>query len=396
MGKQEEDERAKVSMSQRSIPGFTDVETDIITGRLYILAAILCVVAIAVGAVGNTLTSDQVLEWAVIWISCTVIVSASLWYFTKGISKNLAMTAIYIFLKGAVQPYTQLITYWQRTKKENCCTSSLDLNDPDDVLPDFCSDPSSGAFLDYDLLPSQTHRPCLSDAFLSYKDIGAYVMLTVGVVLYNKYLSHMSYRSIWTLSTLAFLGISFFDLIWVKRWNLKVGMNDEFFIIFGTEILATVIDRFDSMPFFILAAKLCPPGVEGTLFAMLMGLSNFGGDMGGYLGTIIQSWVGVTYPTFEGLDTYILIRNAFKVVPLFMIPILVPSGGPLDTSEFASNEEDGIETGAPVKGLNGEPNDAAVEKATEIVKVGEVSHVGSEYFEDTIISEVASISSKQR
>jgi len=221
-------------------------------------------------------------------------------------------------------------------------------------------------------------------------------MLTVGVVLYNKYLSHMSYRSIWTLSTLAFLGISFFDLIWVKRWNLKVGMNDEFFIIFGTEILATVIDRFDSMPFFILAAKLCPPGVEGTLFAMLMGLSNFGGDMGGYLGTIIQSWVGVTYPTFEGLDTYILIRNAFKVVPLFMIPILVPSGGPLDTSEFASNEEDGIETGAPVKGLNGEPNDAAVEKATEIVKVGEVSHVGSEYFEDTIISEVASISSKQR
>jgi len=393
--KAEEDDRAVVSQSQRSIPGFTETETDIITGRLYILAAILCVVAIAVGAIGNTLSADQVIEWSVIWLLSIIVVSTSLWIFTKGISKNLATTAIYIFLKGAVQPHSTLLVYWQRTQKLNCCQSSLDPSDPDDVFPDYCSDSQSGAFLDYDLLPNQLHRPCLSDAFLSYKDIGAYVMLTAGVILYNKFLSGYSYRSIWTFSTLAFLAISFFDLIWVWRWNLSIGLNDKFFMIFGTEILATVIDRFDSMPFFILAAKLCPPGVEGTLFAMLMGLSNFGSDMGGYLGTVIQSWVGVTYPTFEGLDTYIIIRNCFKVIPLFMIPILVPSGGPLDESEFAEPEDEieVTEKGVPVRGLN--EKDVPVGKEIEMVKVGEVSAVGSEYYDDVIISEVASIASKQ-
>lgn len=273
---------------------------------------------------------------------------------------------------------------------------SLDPNDPEDVLPDFCSDSASGAFLDYDLLPVQSHRPCLSNAFLSYKDIGAYVMLTIGVILYNKFLSHMSYRKIWTLSTLCFLAVSFFDLIWVYRWNLRIGVNDKFFMLFGNEILYNVIDRFDSMPFFILAAKLCPPGVEGTLFAMLMGLSNFGSDMGGYLGTVIQSFVGVKYPTFEGLDTYLLIRNSFKVVPLFMIPILVPSGGPMDESEFNVPEDDKVdpEISVPARVEERGVADNQVEKDIEIVKVGEVSQVGSEYFDDQIISEVASISSK--
>ena len=34
------------------------------------------------------------------------------------------------------------------------------------------------------------------------------------------------------------------------------------------------------MPVLVLAARLCPPGVEATLYAALMSLSNAGGGVG--------------------------------------------------------------------------------------------------------------------
>ena len=34
--------------------------------------------------------------------------------------------------------------------------------------------------------------------------------------------------------------------------------------------------RLQAMPFLIYAAKLCPKGVEASMFSLFMGLSNFG------------------------------------------------------------------------------------------------------------------------
>ena len=58
------------------------------------------------------------------------------------------------------------------------------------------------------------------------------------------------------------------------------------------------------MPLMILAAKICPPGVEATLFSLLMGLSNFGGTVGYYVGqgmlTIIDvQWIVGMLAFFE-------------------------------------------------------------------------------------------------
>ncbi len=38
------------------------------------------------------------------------------------------------------------------------------------------------------------------------------------------------------------------------------------------------------MPIMVLAARLCPEGVEATLFATLMSILNAGGVLGGALG----------------------------------------------------------------------------------------------------------------
>eukprot|EP01047_Picozoa_sp_COSAG01_P112489 COSAG01_NODE_41240_length_454_cov_0.583099_1_plen_97_part_00 len=70
---------------------------------------------------------------------------------------------------------------------------------------------------------------------------------------------------------------------WVSRWNLAIGIPDTM-MMFGDDCFGSIIGRLNMMPMMILAAKLCPPGVEATLFALNMGLSNFGSTVGGYLG----------------------------------------------------------------------------------------------------------------
>ena len=70
-----------------------------------------------------------------------------------------------------------------------------------------------------------------------------------------------------------------------------MGVPDELFV-FGDEVVATVIDRLNAMPFFIFAAKLCPPTVEGSMYALFMGLSNFGAGAGQYLGSSLLGLLG--------------------------------------------------------------------------------------------------------
>ena len=87
------------------------------------------------------------------------------------------------------------------------------------------------------------------------------------------------------------------------------------------------------MPFFIFAAKLCPPAVEGSMFAMFMGLSNFGSYAGRYVGSSLLLLLGgVKAPDFEGLRTYVILRSIMRLIPICLVPLLVPRGSPRDTA----------------------------------------------------------------
>ena len=47
--------------------------------------------------------------------------------------------------------------------------------------------------------------------------------------------------------------------------NRAIGIPDTLFT-FGDDLILTVIGQLAFMPLLVLAASLCPPGVEGTLF----------------------------------------------------------------------------------------------------------------------------------
>ena len=120
--------------------------------------------------------------------------------------------------------------------------------------------------------------------------------------------------------------------MWVERLNVRLGIPD-WLMSFGEETFADVVDQMASQPFFIFAAKLCPPGVEASMFALFMGLSNFGRTSGRYLGGgLLQLLGGVKKPDYDRLPEFVLIRSLCRLLPLALIPFLVPRGTPADSA----------------------------------------------------------------
>jgi hypothetical protein len=48
------------------------------------------------------------------------------------------------------------------------------------------------------------------------------------------------------------------------------------------------------MPVLVLAARICPEGMEGTMYALIMSINNFGGIVGTQFGALITLALGIT------------------------------------------------------------------------------------------------------
>ncbi len=102
------------------------------------------------------------------------------------------------------------------------------------------------------------------------------------------------------------------------------------------------------MPTLVLSARICPEGVEATLFASLMSLLNAASATSDALGGLLTAAFGVTAHDFSHLVALLAVCNAAGALPL---PLLgwVPSAAYVGDREGqehagASREDDGRET----------------------------------------------------
>ena len=70
----------------------------------------------------------------------------------------------------------------------------------------------------------------------------------------------------WTAVLGACLGLT--QLALITGLNRQWGLSDELFAL-GDSAILTVLGQVSFMPVLVLAARLCPEGVEATLFATL-------------------------------------------------------------------------------------------------------------------------------
>jgi folate/biopterin transporter len=137
----------------------------------------------------------------------------------------------------------------------------------------------------------------------------------IGIWLFQRFLKNIPFRRLmgWTTVISAVLGMS--ALILVTHTNRTLGIDDRWFSL-GDSLILTVMGQIAYMPVLVLSARLCPEGVEATLFALLMSIFNLAGLLSHEVGALLTHWLGVTETNFDKLWLLVVITNASRLLPL--------------------------------------------------------------------------------
>jgi folate/biopterin transporter len=151
----------------------------------------------------------------------------------------------------------------------------------------------------------------------------------VGIWVFQRFLKTVPFRQIlgWSTVISAVLGMT--TLLLVTHANRTLGIDDHWFSL-GDSLILTVIGQIAFMPVLVLSARLCPEGVEATLFALLMSIWNLAGLLSHEAGALLTQWLGVTETNFENLWLLVVITNVSTLLPLPFLGWL-PKGDPKDT-----------------------------------------------------------------
>jgi len=149
-----------------------------------------------------------------------------------------------------------------------------------------------------------------------------------GVLIYHKKLKGYSFRNILFFAQLLYVFSGMLDLVFIKRWNLTLGIPDSLFVI-TEESFTKMISKIRWIPMVVLSTRLCPLGIEGTFFAFLMCIDSFGQLASKWGGGFVLHAFGVTRHDFGNLWLVILIRNILRLVTVCFV-FLVPDSDHLD------------------------------------------------------------------
>uniref|UniRef100_A0A251RMA9 Putative folate-biopterin transporter, Major facilitator superfamily domain protein n=2 Tax=Helianthus annuus TaxID=4232 RepID=A0A251RMA9_HELAN len=144
-----------------------------------------------------------------------------------------------------------------------------------------------------------------------------------GTLIYQKVLKDYPFRKLLFFAQLVYGLSGFIDLMFVLRWNLILGLPDYLFLVIE-ECVSSVVSRVRWMPMILLSASLCPIGIEGTFFPLLMSIDSFGSLSSTSGGGVISHIFHVTRTDFVNLWRVVLIRNLWRIATLGFI-FLVPN-----------------------------------------------------------------------
>lgn len=163
--------------------------------------------------------------------------------------------------------------------------------------------------------------PGFSEQFIGLVGGIGYLAMFVGVAVYNCWFRFYTFRTMFLWPQVGYAVMGLCDIIIVTRLNVRMGIPDHAFVI-GDETLTDVIGRLQLIPFMVLSARLCPPGIEGTVFAFLMSVSNFGWTCAQWMGALLLQQLRVRKEDYSNLWLAVLIRSIFRLAPLLFLTLL--------------------------------------------------------------------------
>jgi hypothetical protein len=154
--------------------------------------------------------------------------------------------------------------------------------------------------------------------------------------MFQRFFRAVSFRKLfaWTMVISSALGMTM--LLLVTHTNRALGIDDHWFSL-GDSLILTVMGQIAYMPVLVLAARLCPPGVEATLFALLMSVTNLAGLLSYELGAGMMHWLHISESNFTNLWLLVVLTNLSTLLP-FPFLGLIP-GQDAETYTIHSSDE---------------------------------------------------------
>jgi folate/biopterin transporter len=152
--------------------------------------------------------------------------------------------------------------------------------------------------------------------------------MLAGTLLYRRCCRHAPFRRFFVLLVLFSAALSCTPVVLVTRANAAWGVPDAAFAT-GDDVALSIVGQVAQMPLLVLAAKLCPPGIEAALYASFVSVMNFSGVVSGWTGALATHAWGVTKDDFTHLEALILTCAATSLLPLAFVWLL-PRGGVAD------------------------------------------------------------------
>lgn len=148
-----------------------------------------------------------------------------------------------------------------------------------------------------------------------------------GVWIFQRFLKTVPFRQVlgWSTVISAVLGMSV--LLLVTHANRALGIDDYWFSL-GDNLILSAIGEIALMPILVLAARLCPSGIEATFFALIMSIFNLAGFLSQELGGLLTALFGVTENNFDRLWLLVICTNLSTLLPLPLINLL-PATDPM-------------------------------------------------------------------
>eukprot|EP01063_Lacrimia_lanifica_P037917 TRINITY_DN7939_c0_g2_i1.p1 TRINITY_DN7939_c0_g2~~TRINITY_DN7939_c0_g2_i1.p1 ORF type:complete len:676 (+),score=202.55 TRINITY_DN7939_c0_g2_i1:55-2028(+) len=143
-----------------------------------------------------------------------------------------------------------------------------------------------------------------------------------GVSIFQVFFKDKTFRYAFWMTTVLKVVASVFDIIMVTRAH-RPAISDKVMYLFGDRIIGDVVMQLDFMPSVVLVSKVCPPGYEAVVYALLAGFQNFGSQVASYGGLVlIDVWgIEINPPvcTADGLWSLIVVTH--MVLPLITVPL---------------------------------------------------------------------------
>ena len=192
---------------------------------------------------------------------------------------------------------------------------------------------SEGAFLYF-----MTNDLGMGPEFLGRVRLFTAAASLVGVWGYQKFLRTASIRKILLWTSIASAPLGLIQLLLITHVNRDLGIPDTAFVL-GDDVILAVLGQFAFLPTLVLAAKICPPGVEAVLFATLMSIFNGASAVGAEIGALLTKQLGVTENDFSNLALLNVICNVSSLFPLLFLGLLDGVGA---KSEAEIEEEENL------------------------------------------------------